>query len=467
MAIDPAKVEEARLFCLDLMSASSIPVKKFQKFLGKLFHATKCTTGARTFFNRLLDALATEKAGSVSLGPQAKADIHWFLCFLGHFNGVTLIKPSVAQHVIHVDSCLQGGGGLCSGLQFYKISYPQFLMDLRLSISSLECWNLLVAARIWLPTLSGTTVLLFCDNWATVAAINSGRATDPIIRGSLRELWWLAASHDVQLEVRHKPGADMIAADTLSRATTSSTAAAKFAQFAAEIRIIICVNLTFNSLGLSPKGSPLEALREAARLRRKEGYRPGSRKNLISCQTLFIQFALVYDVDLYAPRLDDFGAFAELLLISGRSPATVKNYLSAIKSLFQEWRAASVVKDLTSPAWTLTLRAISYSAGPQPDNRSAITLEDLTRLVAICNTDPSLVPLRVALVFGFLGYLRISNMTPPTAQSFDPTRHTSWADVRPCEQGLLLDLKWTKTLQTLDGRPCPLAHHWAGAGRVH
>ena len=232
MAIDPAKVEEARLFCLDLMSASSIPVKKFQKFLGKLFHATKCTTGARTFFNRLLDALATERAGSVSLGPQAKADIHWFLCFLGRFNGVTLIKPSVAQHVIHVDSCLQGGSGLCSGLQFYKISYPQFLVDLGLSISSLECWNLLVAARIWLPTLSGTTVLVFCDNWATVAAINSGRATDPIIRGSLRELWWLAASHDVQLEVRHKPGTDMIAADTLSRATTSSTAAAKFAQFA-------------------------------------------------------------------------------------------------------------------------------------------------------------------------------------------------------------------------------------------
>ena len=231
MAIDPAKVEEARLFCLDLLSISSIPVRKFQKFLGKLFHATKCTTGARTFFNRLLDVLATERAGTISLGPQAKADIHWFLCFLGQFNGVTLIKPSMAQHVIHVDSCLQGVGGLCSGLQFYKISYPQFLLDLGLSISSLECWNLLVAARIWLPTLSGTTVLVFCDNWATVAAINSGRATDPIIRGSLRELWWLAASHDVQVEVRHKPGAEMIAADKVSRATTSSTAAAKFAQF--------------------------------------------------------------------------------------------------------------------------------------------------------------------------------------------------------------------------------------------
>ena len=129
---------------------------------------------------------------------------------LGHFNGVTLIKPSVAQHVIHVDSCLQGGGGICSGLQFYKVLYPSYLQDFGLSISSLECWNFLVAARLWLPTLTGSTVLIFCDNWATVAAINSDRATDPIIRGSLRELWWIAAAHDVQLEVRHKPGAEWL-----------------------------------------------------------------------------------------------------------------------------------------------------------------------------------------------------------------------------------------------------------------
>ena len=61
MAIDPAKVEEARLFCLDLMSASSIPVKKFQKFLGKLFHATKCTTARRCLY--------LERDGSSWLGP--------------------------------------------------------------------------------------------------------------------------------------------------------------------------------------------------------------------------------------------------------------------------------------------------------------------------------------------------------------------------------------------------------------
>ena len=168
-------------------------------------------------------------------------------------------------------------------------------------------------------------------------------------------------------------------------------------------------------------GSPLEALREAACLRRKEGYRPGSRKNLISCQTLFIQFTLVYEVDLQALALDDFGAFAAFLLISGTSPATVINYLSAIKVLFQEWLIADVVRDLSSPAWNLTLRAI-YSAGPQPDHRSAVTKDHLLKLVAVCDTDPSLVPLRVVLVFGFLGYLRISPLLQPSPSTPPGTR---------------------------------------------
>ena len=122
-------------------------------------------------------------------------------------------------------------------------------------------------------------------------------------------------------------------------------------------------------------------------------------------------------------------------------------HLSAVKLLFQEWQ----VRDLSSPAWTLTLRAIAYSAGPQPDHRSAVTKEDLIKLVAVWDTDPSLVPLRVALVFGFFGYLGISNLAPPTAQSFDPARHSSWADFKPSKQGLLLYLKWTKTLQTQRG----------------
>ena len=188
--------------------------------------ALKCTTGARAFISRLLNTLATKHAGSISLSPAAKADRRWFIVFLGQFNGVTLIKPATAQHVIQVDSCLQGGGGICSGLEFYKLHHPDHIQDLGLSICSLECWNLPVAACLWLPTLTGYTVMIVCDNLATVAAIISGRAMDPIIRGPLLELCWLAATHKVQLEVRHKPGAKMVAADTIRRAAVSIAAAA-------------------------------------------------------------------------------------------------------------------------------------------------------------------------------------------------------------------------------------------------
>ena len=87
-----------------------------------------------------VSAIAREEAGAdtapyiapISLGPDTRADIIWFTSFLGQFNGVTLIKPSVAQHVIHVDSCLQGGGSLCSGLQYYKILYPDYLQSVGL-----------------------------------------------------------------------------------------------------------------------------------------------------------------------------------------------------------------------------------------------------------------------------------------------------------------------------------------------
>ena len=51
----------------------------------------------------------------------------------------------------------------------------------------------------------------------------------------------------------------------------------------------------------------------------------------------------------------------------------------------------------------------------------------------------------------FLGLPQDFQPRSPPAQSFDPARHSSWADVRPCKQGLLLDLKWTKTLQTQRG----------------
>ena len=73
--------------------------------------------------------------------------------------------------------------------------------------------------------------LVYCDNAATVAAMNSGRAQDPLIRGALREAWWLTAVWDVELTIRHRPGAEMQEADLLSWAGMSESFKTKFEDY--------------------------------------------------------------------------------------------------------------------------------------------------------------------------------------------------------------------------------------------
>ena len=52
------------------------------------------------------------------------------------------------------------------------------------------------------------------------------------MRGALRELWLIAATWDVELVVRHRPGVELVIPDMLSRVTISEAADQKVANFA-------------------------------------------------------------------------------------------------------------------------------------------------------------------------------------------------------------------------------------------
>ena len=91
-----------------------------------------------------------------------------------------------------------------------------------LAIHELEAVNLLVAVRHLVPTNSaGIVVLVNTDNAASAAALSSGRAVDATFGACVREIWLLAAIGSYDIEVRHKPGAQLQFADALSRAHCS------------------------------------------------------------------------------------------------------------------------------------------------------------------------------------------------------------------------------------------------------
>ena len=112
MEIVPGRVQEALEWCQRLLRELVVTKHEFQRFIGKISYASRCTFGARTFTSRLLDFMSTlDGVGRAALPVSAQLDIRWFFAYLSHFNGITLIRPQTASQVVCVDACLKGVGG--------------------------------------------------------------------------------------------------------------------------------------------------------------------------------------------------------------------------------------------------------------------------------------------------------------------------------------------------------------------
>ena len=208
------------------LQETTIQLRELQKLLGRLFHATKCSVGARLFCNRLLDGLRTAyRQGFTPINVEMRQDLFWMVTFLTHFNGIHLIREPDVRHDITVDACLSGGGGAWRGGMF-RVRFLPSILQCGWHISQLEAFTLLLAVRWWQQDLRHSNITIWCDNSSTVTVIQSGRAVDPMMRACARETWLLATLNDIDLTVRHVRGTDNTAADTLSRAHLSEHARA-------------------------------------------------------------------------------------------------------------------------------------------------------------------------------------------------------------------------------------------------
>ena len=180
---------------------------------------------------------------------------------------------------------------------------------------------------------------------------------------------------------------------------------------------------------------------------RREGFRPGTLANYISAHKLFLQFCLIYKIDITYPSEVDLASYTEWLVLAALSAATIRNHLSAIRMLYEWWGKGDVVASLTTKAWGLTVKGIMNTIRPSFDKRTAMNSTDLDFLVEACMNDLALTPIRVAATFAYLAFLRISNLAPPTIEAFDKSRHTTFGDILMQNDGLVLNLKWSKTRQ--------------------
>ena len=230
LSIPSAKIEELLNRIRKLLRRKQISYHDLQSLLGLMSFVTACVHPARIFMSALLNGLrGLQHNQSLHISSEIRADLQWWLQFLVRFNGVSIIPPPAYNpDVLFTDACLAGVGGHFRDQRF-QVQFPAVILSSQqYNINVKELLAIIVALRLWGLHMQGSRILLRSDNLDTVLAINNRRSRSPMIQQCLRVIWYLCASHDIDLHAEHLPGYLNVAADLLSRWSSDPNASVRF-----------------------------------------------------------------------------------------------------------------------------------------------------------------------------------------------------------------------------------------------
>ena len=189
--------------------------RHLQSLLGNLLYIHKCVRPSRIFVNRMLELLRHNyDATRITLTPEFKRDIRWFMQFLARYNGTSYFDHKPPDHTTELDACLEGLGGKFKNFVYHL---PVVRHYRNLSIVHLEMINILVAIKVFGHMWHRQLILVKCDNDAVVQVLTSGKTKDPFLATCARNIWQEAAVRDIELKYVHIMGKQNKIADLLSR----------------------------------------------------------------------------------------------------------------------------------------------------------------------------------------------------------------------------------------------------------
>ena len=169
---------------------------------------------------------------------------------MAHFKEKILLiqKWTEPDEIMACDSSLIGCGG-CSGNEYFAAKFPGSVLEQAGHISALELLTVVVSLKLWANRLSGKRIQIFCDNQASVAALNSGRTKNQYMNECLRELAFLAVTHDFDIRATYIKSVENRVPDLLSRWYLPGKARQEFFALAGRPQVEIHVqdSLFYNS----------------------------------------------------------------------------------------------------------------------------------------------------------------------------------------------------------------------------
>ena len=161
---------------------------------------------------------------------------------------------------------------------------------------------------------------------------------------------------------------------------------------------------------------------------------------------IYLEFCQKYNIHPLDPSVYVIMCYLEYLAGRLKSPKSISNYWGAVKLLHDINRvhlsnAEDIQVRLMFKSMSLTKRHVSFQKLPLLKHE----LQQMCSILDTCNTEGLVV--KTALLLGFYGFLRASNLCTQKGEKFDNTRHFTRSDVTITNKGLNIHLKWEKNMQ--------------------
>jgi len=147
-------------------------------------------------------------------------------------------------------------------------------------------------------------------------------------------------------------------------------------------------------------------------------------------------------VPLHPQHLLQYTAF----LARSLKPSSIRCYLNIIGLLHKEFGLPNPLQQ----NWQLSslLTGIKRTLGSPPRQTLPITIDLLQKLYTLLNLNSSMDASFWAIcLVAFFGMFRKSHLLPSSETSFDPTKQLTKADFAFTQWGMLITIRWSKTIQ--------------------
>lgn len=157
----------------------------------------------------------------ISITPACRDELGLWITFLKQWNGLSFFYKDLISSPLDIQLFTDaapsvGFGGFYQG-RWFASTWPPQIQDTLQSSALFELYPLVVAAFLWGKEWTASSIVVHCDNEATVQCINKGRSHAPALMPLLRRLTWISACDQFILIAKHILGSKNQIADSLSR----------------------------------------------------------------------------------------------------------------------------------------------------------------------------------------------------------------------------------------------------------